>query len=125
MSSINTPCPPQHDPYDLGLLRDEAARIKQALYRDYGATIEKMYAETAASSSGKNGGAGESKTQAELWQDKIDELLEVQKPLQQQIKKCQQEAIQKLVDAAQEDQRRGVDVESKLAILLSLQRGSS
>jgi hypothetical protein len=106
------------DPYDLGLLREEAARIKASLYRDYGDTIEEMYRSAAASSSGEDGCR---KSQAEVWQDKIDELIRVQKPLRQQIKSCQSEAIQKLIDAAQDDERRGIDVSSKLSLLLSLQ----
>ncbi|CUG90581.1 Hypothetical protein, putative [Bodo saltans] len=119
--------PPVVDPYDLGLLREEAARIKQSLYSEYGDVINRMYHETnvaSSSSSGEPGGSGDQKkTQAELWQDKIDELIAVQKPLKSQIKKCQQEAIQKLVDAAQDEQRRGLDVNSKLTMLLSLQAG--
>jgi hypothetical protein len=119
--------PPMVDPYDLGLLKEEAARIKQSLYSEYGEVIARMYSETAAS--GSSGAAAatsssngeERRTQAEMWQDKIDELIAVQKPLKSQIKKCQQEAIQKLVEAAEDEQRRGIDVKSKLSMLLSLQ----
>lgn len=107
------------DPYDLGLLRDEAKRIKASLLKEYGPKIEEMLNEERKL---QNGGVSVPLSQADIWQKEIDELLKYQVPLRDQIKRSQHEAIQKLVEGAKESHARGIDVQERMNLLLSMQQ---
>jgi hypothetical protein len=105
-------------------LKDEARRIKAAIYAEYGDEINarmKQVMGTVASdgeSQGCDGGAQLTYTQ--LRARRIEELISSQTPLRQQVRSCQNDAMQKLIEAAREDANRGVDVGSRLELLMKL-----
>ncbi len=106
---------PQLLPGEQLALRDEAKRIKTALYAEYGSQIEEMMLQRGA-----DGTSQQQPTHIELRARRIEELLSSQTPLRRQVRSCQHDAMSRLIEAAEEDAARGVDVNSRLQLLLKL-----
>eukprot|EP00672_Neobodo_designis_P011148 CAMPEP_0174855712 /NCGR_PEP_ID=MMETSP1114-20130205/34016_1 /TAXON_ID=312471 /ORGANISM="Neobodo designis, Strain CCAP 1951/1" /LENGTH=140 /DNA_ID=CAMNT_0016090471 /DNA_START=35 /DNA_END=457 /DNA_ORIENTATION=+ len=94
-------------------LRAERDRIKTQLYAQYGDRIAQMMAEENA--------AVTRVTPAERREKRLQELLSERTPLRQEVKAAQAEALQRLIDEAKRESDKGVDVGSRLSMLLSMQ----
>ena len=101
-------------PGEQALLKDEAKRIKAAIYAEYGTQIDKMMNERLDTQA-------QPSSPAEVRAKRIEELLSNQTPLRLQVRSCQHDAMQRLIEAAQEDAARGENVSSRLDLLLKLQ----
>lgn len=94
-------------------LRTERTRIREALYAEYGDRIDKMMDDAKATPM--------QMSPAEVRQKRLEAMLDERTPLRQEVKATQNEAIQKLIEHAKESSERGVDVSSRLNLLLNLQ----
>jgi hypothetical protein len=98
---------------EMSTLRSERDRIKAQLYSEYGDRINAMMAEEKAATSRV--------TPAERREMRLHELLSERTPLRQEVKNQQAAALQRLVEEAKRDSDKGVDVGSRLSMLLSMQ----
>lgn len=94
-------------------LRAERDRIKKQLYAEYGDRIHAMMQE-------------ESKTirttPAEERERKLQAMLSDRTPFRQEVLAAQSESLRRLVEEARGESDRGIDVGSRLDMLLSLQK---
>lgn len=137
------------DPYDLGLLREEAQRIKSSIYASYGPEIEALYqqhlqkqttllASAEATRDGSDGGAADAgghpqsssgetafanspSSPAKRWQHEVEALVAAQQPLRESARKCQQDSIERLIAELKASGERGEDVKDRLELLMRMQ----
>ena len=102
---------------EMDTLRSERDRIKAQLYAEYGERINTMMADEVAATSRI--------TPSERREKRLQELLSERTPLRQEVKTAQTEALQRLIDEAKRDSDKGVDVGSRLSMLLSMQESSN
>jgi hypothetical protein len=111
MTSSEPSSPSKHE---VRTLREERDRIKKQLYSEYGAQIDAMLAQQNASTL--------SVSPAEQRERRLQAMLDERTPLRQEVKASQAAALERLIAEAKIDHDRGVNVRSRLDLLLAMQQ---
>jgi hypothetical protein len=111
MTSSEPSSPSKHE---VQTLREERDRIKKQLYSEYGAQIDAMLAQQNASTL--------SVSPAEQRERRLQAMLDERTPLRQEVKAAQAAALERLIAEAKIDHDRGVNVRSRLDLLLAMQQ---